>query len=737
MANIFDIPTKQTYVDTYVPLPFQAIAAIGDKIEKQNADTESSMSQLEGEIAKQKVTDQLLTGTNRSVKTGQTEFKNNLLKDIRTQFNDLSEQQAAGKIDSNEFNQRYKNIKNSFVEKYELLKKYSADTDQIEKQNELIRQDKNATGESSILNKVYDVNKQYIKDMNTMGYSGAPIYNFVNEMEAVNQTASGFSPQDIGSIDYVDKRGILHIGRTSGTTKARVESLVDNSYNGLGIAQQHRNRVERDIDDGKYLDSEGNPITFNAPVKVTRKINGVNKEIETTFGENEIFKSKENFKAAVVQKAVSNHLTENIMEDPATKARREAAIKEQEEKSRPMPNLQNQLKTDKDKTTAKSGLKWLLGHDIDIIKDDGTAITSAGIFASKYNVKQYGKDGKVKSTQIFYNLEDAKKAAKDLTYVVSQEKSDAKDMERKLVNHYVELVNTAKGLGMTLPMKTNDRSKVNYDLLQKQLSDYGQNMEMSGNSTAAFQARFSTNLSNYFLGEVTADSDGKIGFKKSPSLGNSKITDLTTGEDVDSKEEVAKDGVIKGINYYADQPGTYRVDSKNKSYNLDAGDNTLKAMTKNTHSFTQGILRARQGKQTSKTVIDNNNNTIGDYAVSIVNNLKENFKTIPANNPQGLILANHLNENLNKLNGYEPVNISPSDILIKEGPRKGTPKYNYIAYENKGFGTTNEADDLILRIDAESSQTEVITLGDVHSDERDYLQKIYESAFEPTKTEKK
>ena len=154
--------------------------------------------------------------------------------------------------------------------------------------------------------------------MNTMGYSGAPIYNFVNEMEAVNQTASGFSPQDIGSFDYVDKRGVLHYGRTSGTTKERVESLVDNSYNGLGIAQQHRNRVERDIDDGKYLDLKGNPITFNAPIKVTRKINGVNKEIETTFGENEIFKSKENFKAAVVQKAVSNHYTEQVMKDPAT-----------------------------------------------------------------------------------------------------------------------------------------------------------------------------------------------------------------------------------------------------------------------------------------------------------------------------------------------------------------------------------------------------------------------------------
>jgi len=734
MANIFDIPTKQTYVDTYVPLPFQAIAAIGDKIEKQNADTESSMSQLEGEIAKQKVTDQLLTGTNRSVKTGQTEFKNNLLKDIRTQFNDLSEQQATGKIDSNEFNQRYKNIKNSFVEKYELLKKYSADTDQIEKQNDLIRQDKNATGESSILNKVYDVNKQYIKDMNTIGYSGAPIYNFVNEMEAVNQTASGFSPQDIGSFDYVDKRGVLHYGRTSGTTKARVESLVDNSYNGLGIAQQHRNRVERDIDDGKYLDSEGNAITFNTPIKVTRKINGVNKEIETTFGENEIFKSKENFKAAVVQKAVSNHLTENIMEDPATKARREAAIKEEEEKKyNPMPNLQNPVKTDKDKTTAKSGLKWLLGHDIDIIKDDGTAITSPGIFPSKYIVKQYDKDGKVKSTQIFYNSEDAQKAAKDLTYVVSQQKSDAKEMQKKLSDHYIELVNTAKSLGMTLPMKANDKSKVNYDLLQKQLSDYGQNMEMSGNSTAAFQARFSTNLSNYFLGEVTADSNGKIGFKKSPSLGNSKITDLVTGEDVSSKEDVAKDGAIKGINYYADQPGTYRVDSKDKAYNLDPGDNTLKALTKNTHSFTQGILKARQGKQGSKTVIDNDNNTIGDYAVSVVNNLKENFKTIPANNPQGMILANHLNENLNKLNGYEPVNISPSDILTKQG----TPKYNYIAYEKKGFGTTNEADDLILRIDNESGLTEVIKLGDVHSDERDYLQKTYESAFEPTKTEKR
>jgi hypothetical protein len=259
-------------------------------------------------------------------------------------------------------------------------------------------------------------------------------------------------------------------------------------------------------------------------------------------------------------------------------------------------------------------------------------------------------------------------------------------------------------------------------------------MQQQGNTSAGLQSRFGNNLSNELLGTVTAKDDGTTVFKKSPLLGGAKIVDQSTGEVIsENKEEVAKDGAIRGINYFAPEAGTYRMDSKNKAYNYNPGDNNLNAMTKNTHSLTQDIVKARQGKQNSKTIIDSDNNTVGDYANNIVNSLKENFKTIPANNPQGLILANHLSENLAKLNGYEPVSVKTSDILIQEGSRRGSPKYNYVAYEHKGFGTTNEADDKILRVDAESGQTEIMTLGDIHASERDYLQQNYAGAFEPTK----
>jgi hypothetical protein len=394
--------------------------------------------------------------------------------------------------------------------------------------------------------------------------------------------------------------------------------------------------------------------------------------------------------------------------------------KEQKEFASPMPTFENPVQGLGSTATPKSGLNWL-DINTDVLDDKGKPIIN--------NDKQ--QEGYV--TQGGEYHEPRKKVGGD---------------NKQVRDFYVDLINKAKGLGLEIPKKSTDKNATDFDKLQKQLADYGQNMQLQGNTTAGFQARFATNLSNYFLGSVSTDASGNITFKKSPLLDNGKITDQSTGETIsENKEELAQDGTLKGINYFAPEVGTYKMVSKGKSYDYHPGDGTLNAMTQNTHSLTQDIVKARQGKQSYSTVLepattgvgaDGNvinipAKTVGDYANSIVNGLKENFRTIPANNPQGLILANHLNENLTKLNGYEPVSIKTSDILISEGPRKNTPKYNYVAYEHKGFGTTNEADDKILRIDAESGQTEVMTLGDIQANERDYLQKNYAGAFEPTK----
>jgi len=391
-----------------------------------------------------------------------------------------------------------------------------------------------------------------------------------------------------------------------------------------------------------------------------------------------------------------------------------------------MPTYQNPLATTGTTLTPKSGLGWL-GINTNSINDDGTVNHRTNI-DSKYIVTKI--DG---TTSTYYTSQEAHKAAGN-TGIITQQKTDKGEQQQNLTKFYNDLLTTARGLGLEIPKKSNDKSKTDFDELQKQLSKYGQNMQQQGNTSAGLQSRFGNNLSNELLGTVTAKDDGTTVFKKSPLLGGAKIVDQSTGEVIsENKEEVAKDGAIRGINYFAPEAGTYRMDSKNKAYNYNPGDNNLNAMTKNTHSLTQDIVKARQGKQNSKTIIDSDNNTVGDYANNIVNSLKENFKTIPANNPQGLILANHLSENLAKLNGYEPVSVKTSDILIQEGSRRGSPKYNYVAYEHKGFGTTNEADDKILRVDAESGQTEIMTLGDIHASERDYLQQNYAKAFEPTK----
>lgn len=373
-----------------------------------------------------------------------------------------------------------------------------------------------------------------------------------------------------------------------------------------------------------------------------------------------------------------------------------------EEFAGPMPTYENPTQPTGTTLTPKSGLSWL-GVNTDMLNDDGSI---------SHGLKLTTTPGGI---------------------VTKREVSGKKE----LTDFYSSLLNTARGLGLTIPKKANDKSKTDFDKLQKQLSDYGQNMQLQGNTSAGLQSRFGNNLSDELLGTVTSNSEGATIFKKSPILATAKLTDMSTGESISNiadKEAVAKDGAIRAVDYFASNPGTYRLDSQNKAYEYYPGDKTLNAMTQNTHSLTKEIVKARQGKQGYKTIIDPVNKlTVGDYANNIVNNLKTNFEKIPTSNKVGTVLASDLKNNLSTLTGYEPVSIQTSDIRIQQGPNKGQPKYQYVAYQQKGFGTTNKADEKILQVDTESGKTEIITLGDLHANERDYLQQNYAQAFEKSK----
>jgi len=660
-SNRFDTSEQQQYVSTRVPMPFEAIGALGAKMQQKYDTAIGDTYKLNDLMANVPAIHDPQLGLSNIQK------KQELDAEFHPRIDALAAKIAAGDPNAN---RELEQVKRDFINnpiRQELENSYL--------NYKAYKEDKSKKGDKYAVYKDKQLGQQLI------GENGELIPFRFSGMGEVQDHASEARDQmkDIAKMGYDSKNSKLNPEDGNIYTKDSHGTYVKDTR-----VRDLANRKAEDFiqtEKGKdFLDL----IRYQNPNATSQELYKRVSDYLYNAGSNQVF-SNTGGGTDVQVTGMSNDIR-----------------KEKKEFDTPMPTYQNPVQGLTEPATPKSGLGWL-GINVDILDDNGKPIIN--------NEKQHM--GYV--TQGGEYHEPRKKLGGD---------------NQQVTKFYTDLISTARGLGLEIPKQSSDKSKTDFTKLQKQLADYGQNMQLQGNTSAGLQSRFGNNLSDELLGKVTADSDGNTVFKKSPILEVAKIVDQSTGEVISkNKEEIAKDGAIRGINYFAPQEGTYKMDSKNKSYDYNPGDATLNAMTKNTHGLTQDILKARQGKQSHSTIIDSNNKTVGDYANNIVGSLKDNFKSIPSNNPMGLMLANHLNENLTKLNGYEPVSIKSSDILTD----KGTPKYNYVAYQHKGFGTTNEADDKVLRVDTESGQTEVMTLGDIHASERDYLQRNYAGAFEQTK----
>lgn len=338
MANIFDIPTKQTYVDTYVPLPFQAIAAIGEKIDKKNTDTEASISALESEISKLDVVGQVNVTPTKTASTGYKEFKDGLLKNIKTKHDDLSGQLARGDIDSNQFSRKAKDMQREFVEDYEKLKFASNNSALIREQNKINRANSDVALDPSVLNSNYIANQSVVNDPWSEYTNTAP-RKVVNPERAAAEFASNNKDAILRYVNE-NKGGYHTQGYVTGVSAERLKEQVHSFFNKHEIGIQYRERLNRDLLDGKYgNDDDGNPITFDTPTVITKKDkNGkVISEEASTFGKDIMRKNEEDFTKAVISKGAGEtpHLSTNV--DVFAQEKRAADRKAQEERASMTP----------------------------------------------------------------------------------------------------------------------------------------------------------------------------------------------------------------------------------------------------------------------------------------------------------------------------------------------------------------------------------------------------------------
>lgn len=683
-ANRFDTSREHEYVSSYVPLPFETIAALGEKTQKKYDSAIDDTYKLKDLMTKVPAIHDPNLGLSNLKK------KQDLDAQFAPKIDELTNKIISG--DANAYRE-LEQVKRDFVNnpiRQELENSYA---DYKTYKEDII---KKGGKYDRLLDDYYG--QQLVDEsgeLKPFRYSGmedsldAP-KRFKEIMGDIAEDAKSWDIESLGT----DGIKIGNKGKRAGVSETKVNNVVNNKVNLALNTDEGKQFIKR-------LRRMKPDITNEELINETRKA---------------LFSSAYEQIGSNIESGNSIGLTDMWTRQQDKK----------EEFDGPMPTYENPTQPTGETRTPKSGLAWL-GINTDMLNDDNSlnskAYESHGTDLIK-NVKE-NSDGSVVITDINGN----KSTHKTLNDAFAEFKK--KPAPNLLTKHYTDLLNTARNLNLEIPKLGNN--KTDFEKLQKQLADYGQNMQLQGNTSAGLQSRFGNNLSDELLGTVTADNDGNTVFKKSSILSNAKLTNMATGEsisNIDDKEDIAKDGAIRAIDYFAPNEGTYRLDSKNKAYEYYPGDKTLNAMTKNTHSLTQEIVKARQGKQGANTVIDTKNNlTVGDYANNIVNNLKSNFEKIPANNKVGLTLGTDLKNNLSELTGYEPVSIQTSDIKTANG----NPKYQYVAYQQKGFGTTNKTDEKILKIDTESSKTEVITLGDLHAFERDYLQQNYAPAFEKSK----
>ena len=334
MANIFDTPTKQTYVDTYLPLPFQAIAAIGEKIDKKNTDTEASISALESEISKLDVVGQVNVTPTKTASTGYKEFKDGLLKNIKTKHDDLSGQLARGDIDSNQFSRKAKDMQREFVEDYEKLKFASNNSALIREQNKINRANSDVALDPSVLNSNYIANQAVVSNP-WSEYTNTAARKVVNPERAAAEFASNNKDAILRYVNE-NKGGYHTQGYVTGVSAERLKEQVHSFFNKHEIGIQYRERLNRDLLDGKYgNDDDGNPITFDTPTVITKKDkNGkVISEEASTFGKDIMRKNEEDFTKAVISKGAGEtpHLNTNV--DIFAQEKRAADRKAQEERA--------------------------------------------------------------------------------------------------------------------------------------------------------------------------------------------------------------------------------------------------------------------------------------------------------------------------------------------------------------------------------------------------------------------
>ena len=298
--------------------------------------------------------------------------------------------------------------------------------------------------------------------------------------------------------------------------------------------------------------------------------------------------------------------------------------------------------------------------------------------------------------------------------------------QNKLVVEYTNLLNTAKAIGLPIPKLKN--GSTDFETLQSKMIEAGKNQLINGDVGQGLQAKLAANMTTYYGGDINEKGDVKL----SSFMETAKINEIGNNAELktdEQKRDLVKNGVIKDINFYAEQPGTVVWSSDDgtniKDYNVYLGEKTLKELTRPTWELTKSFEDNRTTKMNTPEEIKNYTKkqvNLNKAELNITNYLSNKYLSIKDPNVRQQVL-DKTKSTLGELNGYKTTGINYSAEKITDGNNKGESRYIFVGKQ----GTdpyTNQPSDKVMVIDQTSGLVRVQDLNEIQSQESSYIQQV-------------
>jgi len=328
--NRFSTVGQGEYTAQHVPLPFEAIGALGAKMTQDHANKQNEVDVLSDALNKIKVTDQVLVNTPGQgsgvgyASTGYSDFKNKTISKFSTASKQLADEYASGKLTGQEFSQKVSNMKSELSNDYQKLKIAEANSSSIDAQDKLYRAHKDVGQKTHLANQLASHGDEFIKNPYSTEYKGAPIADAVDEMGTMNKFASDFKDKILkNTTSYTDAAGKIHYKSMTGVGANDIRTAVNAGFDNDAIGHDYKERVDRQLlnHNKKWNDEIDVPNYDNNGKEIGTK--------KAKLGDVIYGQMREDFTQGVIAKARHENPDEKILNDKRWDFEREKEIVDQ------------------------------------------------------------------------------------------------------------------------------------------------------------------------------------------------------------------------------------------------------------------------------------------------------------------------------------------------------------------------------------------------------------------------